>query len=166
MKVIHKYSIISRNFDLDMPQGAQIISVVVQSDGQDEQPVIYAIVDPSMPLETREFFTIGTGQDIDFKPNMQYISTFQLRRGRWIAHLFEVTTTVKQKKLFHTITPYTVLNIVSTTSSTSISRVVHTGIKRLPLRVKGKRSVNVIRVNINGQKTVIWKKLSKNVINE
>lgn len=73
---------------VSMPAGAKILTVQTQ----DNQPCLWALVDPNASTEKRCFEVFGTGHpvypDID---HSQYISTFQLNGGALVYHDFEYT---------------------------------------------------------------------------
>lgn len=88
-KTIWKFKFKTDNyFTLDMPIGAEILTVQIQSN---LNPCIWALVDPSQELETRFFEVYGTGQDIDcnISGKRKYIGTYQFYNGDLIFHLFE-----------------------------------------------------------------------------
>jgi hypothetical protein len=85
--VIYKYGILAADsFQLDLPQGATILTVEVQHD----EPKIWAIVDPRAPKEVRRFRLIPTGVPFDSASTLVYVGTFQLQAGALVFHLFEV----------------------------------------------------------------------------
>jgi hypothetical protein len=88
MKKIYKYSVeLTDIFTLDMPKGAQILSVQEQYG----EPQIWAIVDPKADKETRRFRLIGTGHPIEENTSMMsFLGTFQLDNGEFVGHLFEL----------------------------------------------------------------------------
>jgi len=68
---------------IEMPKGAEILAV----DAQDDQPHIWAIVDPASPMEPRGVRVIGTGHPLPEEPG-EHIGTFQLSGGRFVGHAF------------------------------------------------------------------------------
>jgi len=72
-------------FVLKMPKEAQILTVQVQYG----KPCIWAVVDPTAPVEERKFRIAGTGHNLQYDL-MRYIGTFQLSEGKFIGHVFEV----------------------------------------------------------------------------
>lgn len=92
MQTIWKFPVHIRNsFDLDMPVGAEVLTVQTQLIGDVAQiayPQIWAIVDPDLPNEVRSFRLRGTGQPFDGTEG-KYIGTFQALNGQLIWHLFE-----------------------------------------------------------------------------
>lgn len=71
---------------IDMPQGAQVLSVQMQ----DDDPCVWALVDPDKPLEPRQFRWYGTGHPFDIRQH-RFVGTVQITTD-WRAlvfHLFE-----------------------------------------------------------------------------
>ena len=75
--------------NISMPIGAEILTVQAQNG----EPCIWALVDPKADTEIRFFEIFGTGHPIfsDAGVSRKYISTFQLRGGNLIFHVFEYT---------------------------------------------------------------------------
>jgi hypothetical protein len=71
--------------EIQMPKGAEILCC----QNQNEQPYIWARVDPGLEAETRYFRVVGTGHTIYPDEELKYISTFQLKGGKLVFHLFE-----------------------------------------------------------------------------
>lgn len=87
MKRIFKYPVpIEDVFALNMPRGAQPLSVQMQGD----KPHLWALVDPDAELRLRYFCVIGTGHPIAEVP-LAFIGTFQMHGGSLVFHLFEAT---------------------------------------------------------------------------
>ncbi len=85
---IFKYKIqIEESFTVDLPKNAEIISL----QSQYYTPCIWALVNKDAELEKRRFVTIGTGQAVD-NTGMKYIGTYQLNKGTFIGHVFELLT--------------------------------------------------------------------------
>ena len=89
MSVIFKYSI-PKYGCVEIPKGAMILSAQLQED----QPVLWAIVDPANEKENRFFFTAYTGQQFKETPteilrNMYHIVTLQKINGI-VIHVFEI----------------------------------------------------------------------------
>ena len=98
-KKIFKYPFeVGGEIEIWMPEGAVLLTVqTVQA--QNEPPCIWAIVDPAKPLETRQFRLFDTGQPIDMNlEKSKYIGTFQLYKGEFIRHLFEVLKAAERKE--------------------------------------------------------------------
>lgn len=88
MLKVFKYQVeMSDYFELDLPEGARILIVDVQSN----IPWLWALVDPSAPSEKRLFRFAGTGHPIEEDPDkLRFISTFKVDEGALIFHIFEV----------------------------------------------------------------------------
>ena len=86
MTRIFKYPLLALyKCEIMMPEGAKVICVQIQND----QPVIYALIDDTKPLRNRQFRIVRTGHTIDF--DMEgYIGTFQVLGGGLVFHIFEV----------------------------------------------------------------------------
>lgn len=91
MHTVYKYAIpIDDHFTINLPQGAQLLSVQAQHD----TPCIWALVDPSAPIEARSFRLAGTGHPIhdnELEGTFKHVGSFQMRGGTLVFHLFEVT---------------------------------------------------------------------------
>ena len=86
MDTIYKYVIeaASRQQVL-MPRGSEVLTVQVQ----DRKPCLWVLVDTEQPMEMREFFLFGTGEEITEGEFVgAYIGTFQLDGGSLVFHLF------------------------------------------------------------------------------
>jgi len=88
MLTVYKYAVpVEDYFSLELSQGAKILTVQVQHDS----PQIWALVNPESPTETRHFRLAGTGHSIQENGEvLNYLGTFQLARGGFIGHLFEI----------------------------------------------------------------------------
>ena len=74
---------------IDMPSGAQVLSVGVQDLPRIGQtPVLWALVDPDRPLERVHFRIVGTGEEFVAKGHA-YRGTFHLTEQALVFHLFE-----------------------------------------------------------------------------
>jgi hypothetical protein len=84
---IWKYPIIITDRQtLQMPAGAQLLTVQMQGDG----PQLWAIVDESESVEEQRTVAIyGTGHPLPHDPG-KYIATFQYAGGAFVGHVFEV----------------------------------------------------------------------------
>lgn len=84
MKTIWKFDL-SGTRELEMPEGATILSVDVQFG----RICIWALVEPTAPKEKRVFCIYGTGAAI--ADNLgKFIGTVQLAGGEFIVHVFEI----------------------------------------------------------------------------
>lgn len=75
-------------FKLEMPFGAEILSVQMQH----EHPVVWACVDPEAEKVERRFILAATGKPFpepDQPGHERFIGTFQMGGGALILHLFE-----------------------------------------------------------------------------
>lgn len=91
MKTIWKYPLkMGVEFTLEMPEGAEVMAVKLQPGHLlDNQPVLWALVDPAAPLVPRVFSIYGTGHSIVGPIDLfGYIGTWQAEGFVW--HLFEV----------------------------------------------------------------------------
>lgn len=84
-KTIWKYPLtISKLQEIDMPKGAEILTAQMQ----DDEPVLWALVDPDQEKERRFIEIYGTGHWLDGDPR-KYISTFQIMESGLVFHVFE-----------------------------------------------------------------------------
>ena len=84
---IWKFPISPQRTKVQMPQGAQILTIQTQG----EIPCIWALVNPESEMEIRYFEIFGTGHDVPVERGIErkYINTFQLEGGKLVFHLFE-----------------------------------------------------------------------------
>ncbi len=83
MKAIWKFPVQNK---IAMPLGAKILSVQVQYG----KPCIWAEVQTTNLIQPRIFKVFGTGHEIPYTENLEYIGTFQLDGGDFLGHLYEV----------------------------------------------------------------------------
>lgn len=84
---IFKYPIsVTDSQAVDMPEGAQILTIQVQRN----QLCIWALVDDDVPPVPREIHMRGTGHDCNGVERLRYISTFQMMEGSLVFHAFEL----------------------------------------------------------------------------
>lgn len=70
-----------------MPERAKVLT----AQNQFQKIRLWALVNPDLPTEQRNFRIIGTGHDIlESNETLKYISTFQLENGSPVWHIFEV----------------------------------------------------------------------------
>lgn len=89
MKTVYKYPIDPSDyyFTIELPEGARVLCVQSQQD----EPMIWALVDPGAKSEKRRFLMAGTGQPIKEQSQLgQYVGTFQLRHGSLVFHVWEM----------------------------------------------------------------------------
>lgn len=97
MKKIFKYQFgIEDKVEIEMPEGAQILSCQMQGPEQFAQntPVIkpvclWALVDPEAKTVKRTLFVRGTGHPAEGLELLPFISTVQLAGGQLIYHIFD-----------------------------------------------------------------------------
>jgi hypothetical protein len=82
-KQIWKYPLNGIINNIEMPMDAKILTIQTQND----QPQIWALINPMNDLETRKFTIVGTGNPFD-DTDAKYIGTFQDVPFVW--HLFEI----------------------------------------------------------------------------
>lgn len=70
---------------IDLPFGAQVLSVGVQSN----EPHIWALVNPKADKLPRKFYIHGTGHPIDSAANKKFVGTVHLYDGGLVFHIFE-----------------------------------------------------------------------------
>jgi len=86
MKTIWKFPVeVADSFGLDMPVGAEVLSVQVQNG----TPMIWATVDDGLMRERRMFAVRGTGHYMS-ETESRFVGTFQLPELGLVFHLFEV----------------------------------------------------------------------------
>jgi len=87
---IWKFTIgeVADTFTAQMPADARILDCQLQSG----VPRVWALVDPHAPMVARSFVLLGTGHTVDLArfARFDHVSTFQLRGGQLVFHLFEV----------------------------------------------------------------------------
>lgn len=96
MKAIWKFPVPTTDEGsvLEMPRGAEILTVQTQGDSVQ----LWALVDPDAQTELRTFKTYGTGQSLDHCPGV-YVSTYQIRGGALVFHVFELARGETRKRL-------------------------------------------------------------------
>lgn len=70
---------------VEMPEDAEILCIQTQN----EEPCIWALVQPQNPRVKRSFAIFGTGHPIPTATG-RYIGTYQLRAGSFVFHCFEL----------------------------------------------------------------------------
>lgn len=81
---IWKY-VLQPEISIEMPKGAQVLSVREQGD----DICLWALVDPSAEMETRSFVGFGTGHVIPNAEALRFVDTAHLNQGRLVFHVFE-----------------------------------------------------------------------------
>lgn len=82
MEAVYKYPL---RKTLSLPFGAEILCVQIQND----EPYIWAKVNPTAATETRKLLVVGTGHSIGYE-NTRYVGTFQQAGGALVFHVFEI----------------------------------------------------------------------------
>jgi len=82
MKTIYKYTLNSKDCTLQLPKGAEILTVQLQN----ENPTLWALVNPITVTEERYICIVGTGWQVE--DNMKYITTYM--DGYFVWHVFEL----------------------------------------------------------------------------
>ena len=94
MRTIYKYPIFQAGTGtetLQLPAGAQILSVQLQQGATQ----LWALVDPTAPLELREIYVAGTGYSLpEGAERWRFVDTFQAGGGTFVFHVFEVPADV------------------------------------------------------------------------
>jgi hypothetical protein len=86
MATIYKYPLEPGRTQLNLPRGAQVLTVQMQHGS----PCLWAKVDPMQPTEPRTFDVYGTGHQMPDDPRLLYVATFQMDGGALVWHVFEV----------------------------------------------------------------------------
>lgn len=81
---IHKYTLKSDVNKIQIPEGG----IVIDSQLQHGEPVMWVQVDPTKEKVTRSFMFIPTGGNVTDK--MVYIKTVQFHGGNLVFHLYEI----------------------------------------------------------------------------
>lgn len=86
-KTIWKFELTLSTTFVQMPKGAEILTVQSQHDA----PQLWALVDPAQPREGRCIEIFGTGHPIpcDMGVERKYIATYQVLGGLYVFHAFE-----------------------------------------------------------------------------
>jgi len=94
MNAIYKYQLpVQDQVELEMPEGAQILTVQTQEAHGGGLPHLWAIVNTETSLKERRVFRIhGTGHQFRDEVGKReiYLGTFQLHGGSLVFHVFEV----------------------------------------------------------------------------
>lgn len=77
---------------IDMPEGAEVLTVQMQ----EGQPVIWALVDPSIEVRRVRFLLALTGKGFD-ATHARYVGTFQIAKAGLVFHLFEMDPGIPQR---------------------------------------------------------------------
>ena len=73
---------------ITMPKNSHVLSI----QSQNNNPCIWALVDPNAEREQRRFEIIGTGHPVPNREGLkrEFITTFQLDGGAFVGHAFEL----------------------------------------------------------------------------
>ena len=83
--VIFKYTLAVTDVqELEMPEGAQLLTVQVQNG----EPQLWALVDRYANTVTRRIVIYGTGHEVHPDPGT-YVATFQQAGGALVWHVFD-----------------------------------------------------------------------------
>lgn len=85
VREIWKFKVENEDCKIDMPVGADILSVAEQGGHM----FIWAMVDKEAKRETRHFNVFGTGHIIKVNPLMYFIGTVFMKNGL-VFHAFEI----------------------------------------------------------------------------
>jgi hypothetical protein len=85
MKTVYKYVLNATAIPIDVPVGAEILTVA----GQYDEACLWAIVDTDAATEQRWFMAVGTGQEVP-AGNVKYIGTCLFMDGAYVLHYFEL----------------------------------------------------------------------------
>ena len=85
---VFKYPISAVDYAvLKLPVGAQLIHVATQRD----KPCLWALVDPTAPMEMRKFKVVGTGHAIDESvEKLIHVGSWLMHGDSLVFHLFEI----------------------------------------------------------------------------
>ena len=86
MRTVWKYTLQTMIETLNMPEGAQILSVA----NQFNSVCLWASVDTNAPSENRRFYVVGTGHPLPEEPTI-YRGTAKVEIGHIVLHVFEAT---------------------------------------------------------------------------
>ncbi len=82
MKTIYKYTLDSQDCTLNLPKGAEILTIKLQNN----VPTLWALVNPMTVTEERHICIVGTGWQVE--DTMKYITTYM--DGYFVWHVFEL----------------------------------------------------------------------------
>lgn len=86
---IFKYEL---DHEIEMPQGAQVLSVGWQQNGIVNGVYLWALVDPDAELEKRRFAIIGTGHEFSEEDaaHLGTVHSLTPQGANLVLHIFEV----------------------------------------------------------------------------
>ena len=87
MKTFRKYELpVKDEFEIEMPRGADVLTVQVQCD----VPYVWALIDTSKPPKVRRFRLYGAEHEVDTALGLKYVGAFQIMGGALVMLLCEV----------------------------------------------------------------------------
>jgi len=91
MKKIYKYILeITDETTIEMPIGAEILSVQVQGSKETKKAMLWAYVDDEQKnMQKRHFRVLCTGESITDYDSLTFIATIQIHDGDYVFHIFE-----------------------------------------------------------------------------
>ena len=75
---------------ISMPFGAELLHFATQ--GAEEKPCVWALVDPTARTCKRRFRLIGTGHQFRGVGHGEYVGTIHIKGGALVFHLFDLGT--------------------------------------------------------------------------
>lgn len=99
MLSVFKYPLTPGFNTLQLPVGSKILHIHHQTLELDSHLMLWALVNPKVPIEDREFYVAMTGEDIEVREGclLEYIGTAHMFGGKLVVHAFEIT------EFFHTV---------------------------------------------------------------
>lgn len=96
MKTIYRYTINKSINDIDIPNGAEVISVGISIDDNAKEVIsLWAMVDTSASTTKRRFLVFGTGANMDDTTNFNINFLGTVRKSNMYAfHIFEVKNSI------------------------------------------------------------------------
>lgn len=90
MKVVWKFELKPDSEQtVEMPTNAHLLSVGIQSDiFGNEKAVVWAIVDPTVPMVKRSFWIRATGEPLHKAEEGDYVGKFVVARKSYVFHVF------------------------------------------------------------------------------
>lgn len=83
---IHKYRVEPVDkAKITMPRGAVLLSVAEQYG----EIVVWAWVDPDVPMVTRNLYVVGTGSPADHIADLPFVGTVVMMSGTLVLHIFD-----------------------------------------------------------------------------
>lgn len=84
---VYKYKLNWAYTQVILPIGAKVLHFDIQNN----EPHIWALVDPDAPKENRLFLLVGTGHQFDHDPDdTEFIGTVLANGGALVWHVFEI----------------------------------------------------------------------------